>query len=117
MKTIKLNAVMVGIIAAGALLLTVPAMTIAAPGQGWDAFDARASNEGAGDRIPVSDKAYMGTSMKETATGGQGWDAFDAGASNEGAGERILVSGKAYVGTSLEAAPSGDSDAFRAGIR
>lgn len=117
MKTIKLNAVMASIFAAGALLLTVPAITNAGTGQGWDAFNSGAANEGVGERIPVSDMAYLGTSVKVTPTGGQGWDAFDSGAANEGVGERIPVSGKAYLGTSLEGVPGGDSDAFRAGIR
>lgn len=116
MKTIKLNAVMASILAAGSLLLAVPAITHAGAGQGWDAFNAGAPNEGVGERIPVSDKAYLGTSMK-SATGGQGWDAFNAGASAEKAGEPLPSYTPAYRGTSLRAAPSGDSDAFGAGIR
>jgi hypothetical protein len=115
MKTVKLNAVMASVLGAGALLLSVPVVSNADAGQGWDAFNVGASNEGVGERISASSgKAYLGTSLESSA--GQGWDVFKSGASNEGVGERIPASsGKAYQGTSLEAAPSGGSNAFRSG--
>ena len=114
MKTIKLNAVMATMFAAGSLLLSVPVISNAEPGQGWDAFNAGASNEGVGENIRAS--AYLGAAMQADA-GGQGWDAFNAGARAEGVGEPLPSYAAAYQGTSLEEAPSGDADVFRAGIR
>jgi hypothetical protein len=113
MKTVKFNAVMASMLSAGALLLSVPVVSNAEPGQGWDAFNTGASNEGVGERIPTGSQAYMGTSLESSA--GQGWDAFKSGASNEGVGQVIPASDKPYLGTSMEAAPSGGSDAFRVG--
>jgi hypothetical protein len=65
MKTIKLSAVMASMLAAGSLLLTVPAVSNASsPGQGWDAFNSGASNEGVGEPIPMASKAYRGTALE-----------------------------------------------------
>lgn len=100
MKTIKLNAVMAGLLGAGALLMSVPVISNAATGQGWDTHNA-----GDGERIAVS--AYMGTSL-ESAPSGE-FDILNL--------DRQVPASGAYMGTSLEAAPSGDSDAFGAGAR
>ena len=99
MKHIKLNAATAALLG-GALLMTTPVMSTAAMvGQGWDAFNA-----GDGERIPVSDKAYMGTSL--TSAPKQGFDILNL--------HRDL---SAYQGMSQVAAPTGDSDVFRAGIQ
>jgi hypothetical protein len=81
MKTVKFNAVMASMLGAGALLLSVPVVSNAAPGQGWDAFKSGASNEGVGQVIPESDKPYLGASMEEAPSGGS--DAFRSGSSDE----------------------------------
>jgi hypothetical protein len=102
MKIIKLNAVTATLLGVGALLMTTPMISSAAMvGQGWDVFNA-----GDGERLPVSDKAYVGTAL--TSAPKQEFD--------------ILNLGKeipAYMSTrtSQNADPSGDSDVFRAGIR
>jgi len=101
MKTIKLNAVMAGLLSAGALLMTVPVMSLADTDQGWDTF-----NSGDGQPIPVSGKAYMGTSLS-SATAGQGWDAF-----NSGDGQRIPASNKAYQAASSNVPASGSPAVF-----
>ncbi|HEX7971941.1 MAG TPA: hypothetical protein VF501_06955 [Thiobacillus sp.] len=100
MKNIKLNAGMAALLSAGALLMTAPVISSAAAvGQGWDALSA-----GDGERIPVSDKAYVGTSL--TSAPKQGFDILNL--------HRDLA---AYRGMSQVAAPTGDSDVFRAGIQ
>ena len=78
MKTIKMNAVVAGLLSAGALLMTPMTSFAAEAGQGWDAF-----NTGDGERIVVnSASAYMGTSQSSAV--GQSWDTF-----NTGDGERF----------------------------
>ena len=100
MKTIKMNAVMAGMLGAGALLMAVPVVSSAAAGQGWDTF-----NTGDGQNVAASDP-YMGTSMVSAPSG-----AYDILNLDK---QIHSSSGKAYSGTSV-AAPSGDSDAFKAG--
>lgn len=100
MKNIKLNAGLAALLSAGALLMTTPMISSAAAvGQGWDAFNA-----GDGERIPVSDKAYMGTALASAPK--QGFDILNL--------HRDLA---AYPRTTQVAAPTGDSDVFRAGIQ
>jgi hypothetical protein len=73
MKTINRNAVVAGLLGAGALLMSPMTAFAAEPGQGWDTF-----NTGDGERITVSAAtAYMGTSLPTAV--GKGWDTFNVG--------------------------------------
>ena len=101
MKTVKFNAIMASMLGAGALLLSVPVVSSAAAGEGWDTF-----NTGNGQNIAASNP-YMGTAMVSAPSG-----SFDVLNLNQ---QIHSSSGKAYYGTSMVAAPSGDSDAFKAG--
>ena len=101
MKTIKMSAVMAGMLGVGALLMTVPVVSSAAAGEGWDTF-----NTGDGQSIAAS-SPYLGTAMESAPSGG--FDVLNLDV------EIHSSSSKAYYGTSMEAAPSGDSDAFKAG--
>jgi hypothetical protein len=99
MKTIKLNAVLAAMLGAGVVLMTSPMISSAAEaGQGWDVFNA-----GDGERILVSDQAYMGTALTSAPT--QEFDILNV--------DKQLPT---YLGTSQESAPSGDSDIFRTGV-
>lgn len=99
MKTLKQSAVLAALLGAGALMMTIPAISFAAAGEGWDAFNA-----GDGERISVSDKAYVGTAL--TSKPKQAFDILNLD-------KELPASG---MGMSQVANPSGDTDAFRAGI-
>lgn len=100
MKIIKLNAVLAALLGAGALLMTTPMISSAAMvGQGWDVFNA-----GDGERIPASDKAYVGTAL--TSAPRQEFDILNLG-------KEVPL----YMSAAQDANPSGDSDVFRSGIR
>jgi hypothetical protein len=101
MKTIKMSAVMAGMLGAGALLMAVPVVSSAAAGEGWDSF-----NSGDGQSIAAS-SAYLGTALVSSPS--DGFDVLNLDV------EIHSSSGAAYYGTSMEAAPSGDSDAFKSG--
>jgi hypothetical protein len=99
MKTIKLNAVLAAWLGAGALLMMTPMISSAAEaGQGWDTFHA-----GDGERISVSDPAYVGTALTSAPT--QRFDILNL--------DKQLP---AYQGIPQVADPSGDTDVFKAGV-
>jgi len=102
MKTIKMSAVMASMLGAGALLLSVPVVSSAAAGEGWDTL-----NTGDGQSIAAS-SPYLGTAMVSAPSGG--FDVLNLDV------EIHSSSGKAYYGTSMVAAPSGDYEPFAVGI-
>ena len=89
--------------ALGTVLLGATSSFAAAPGQGWDAFNA-----GDGEVINVMSGGYKGTSLG-SMPGGKGWDSFAAGE-----GERIPDASTGYRGTSMQT-PSGGYDVFGSG--
>ena len=88
--------------ALGTVLLGATSSFAAAPGQGWDAFNA-----GDGEVINVMSGGYKGTSLGSEP--GSGWDSFAAGE-----GERIPAASTGYRGTSMQT-PSGGYDVFGSG--
>jgi hypothetical protein len=101
MKSFKFNLIMSGMLGAGALM-TVPVFSNAAVGQDWDAFGAYSASY-QGERI---DASGMSTSRGSLASSEFDLNNLD---------KDVPASGSPYIGTSLES-PSGDSDAFRAGV-
>jgi hypothetical protein len=101
MKTVKFNAVMASMLGAGALLLSVPVVSSAAAGEGWDSF-----NSGDGQSIAAS-STYLGTALVSAPSGT--FDVLNLDVAIHS------PAGIAYYGTSMVAAPSGDSDAFHVG--
>jgi len=91
------------------VLLGATSSFAAVSGQGWDAFNAGAINEGAGEVISVMHGGYKGTSLGSMP--GKGWDTFNAGQ-----GERVPEASTGYRGTSLQT-PSGGYDAFGSGSK
>ncbi|MGO9444306.1 MAG: hypothetical protein ACLPXB_05945 [Thiobacillaceae bacterium] len=93
------------LLAAGALSLMVPQISVAGemhhPGQGYDAF-----HSGSGEPLPTYDHAYMGTSMK--AAPNQGFDIYHLGA--------VGTVPANYEGTSMMPTPGQGWDVFRSGI-
>jgi hypothetical protein len=101
MKSLRLNIVISGMLGAGALL-AVPVVSNAATAEGWDAFGEYSASY-QGERI---DPSGMSTSRGSLASSEFDLNNLD---------KDVPASGSSYIGTSLES-PSGDSDAFRAGV-
>lgn len=95
--------------ALGTVLFSATASFAVVPGQGWDAFNAGAINEGVGEVINAMPGGYKGTSLGSKP--GQGWDSFAVGQ-----GERIPEASTGYRGTSMQT-PSGGYDAFGSGSK
>jgi hypothetical protein len=103
MHIIKLTSVVGTLLAASALSLLVPQLSLAGemrePGKGYDTF-----HNGTGEPLPTYDRAYMGTSTKSAP--GQGWDVF-----HNGADGNVSVTTN-YEGTSMKPSSGQGWDVF-----